>query len=384
MRKEDIASLVVYAIMIALAIIIGFTVLMPIMNTLSAQSMMPFNNSFLFAIIVIVVAIIFTSIFIELAHFLGAKIGSYKIVMFNIMGLAIYRKNGKMKLGFKGFDGLTGETKIVPKKETSNPKAYCWFPILFFILEIVAVIIISVYVSSSIPEVKKSLMWLLASAIMFACIGGIVILYNYVPVRLDSMNDGYRLSLLGKPVNKVAFNEMLKVEYAEFEGNVVETVPFFNEITDFTARVDLIRVYQQLGQKDYTNAIKSLELIVATPKNINADTYNSAQAQIVSIMLLKGDNPKDVEQYYNSLPSYTKKAFSEASTIECDRAYLTVSGLIENSEGETNYAYDKFSKCLKKAPEGRINVEKELYTDCLNLIKKVHSDWKIGKATEQQ
>ena len=378
MRKEDIASLIVYVAMVVLAVVIGFVVLLPVMNNLASVSM-PFNNSFLFAIVTILVAIVFNAILIELGHLLGAKLGGYKIAMFNVLGITFFRKANKIKFGFKGFDGLTGETKIFPYKENSNPKAYLWFPLLFYIIEIGFVVGICTWANGvKDQDLLKSIMWLTAASIMFACIGGIIILYNYVPYRLDSMTDGYKLTLLSKPINKVAYNEMLRIEYDEFEGIASGDTMVFDEITDFTARVNTIKIYSYLAKKDYKKAIDLLTKIVAVPKNISVDTYNISQAQIVSLRLLSGENVKEVEEYYTFLPSYTKKAISEAVSIECDRAYLLVSGLIEDSQGETNYAFGKYSKAIKRSLESRIPVEKELFDLSCERIKARHPDWIIA------
>ena len=50
-------------------------------------------------------------------------------------------------------------------------------------------------------------------ALTVGVVAGICLLYNIIPFKLDSLNDGYRLVMVSNPKNKEAFNELLRVEY---------------------------------------------------------------------------------------------------------------------------------------------------------------------------
>ena len=64
MKKEDITGLIVYLIIIALAIIFGFTVL----QTHNAESSFSGIGYVLYIIVAVVVGALFNSILFELAH----------------------------------------------------------------------------------------------------------------------------------------------------------------------------------------------------------------------------------------------------------------------------------------------------------------------------
>jgi hypothetical protein len=372
MRKEDTISFIVYLVMIVFAVVIGFTVLMPLMNNLAKESLIPFNNAFLFAIVVVLAAIVFNAILFEVGHLLGAKLGGYKIAMFNIFGFAFYRKKGKMRFGFKNFDGLTGETKLIPKSDKSNPKPYLWFPILFFALEILAVVLVCFFVNGiKDTDAKRSVLWLLSSSTIFAAVGSMIIIYDYIPARLDSMTDGYRLTLLNKPINKIAFNKMLEIEYADFNGNKAKNITVFDEITDFTASINMMKVYEYLDSENYKEALELLNKIIADPKLVNADTYNSAVAQILSIKLLTED-PNLVSEYYKSINSYVRKYLTSSYTMEAVRAYLLISALIENSKNETKFAMERKTKAMKRTIDGRKQIEEKLYNLSIERIKSIN------------
>ena len=141
MKKEDITGLIVYLIIIALAVIFGFTVL----QTHNAESSFSGIGYVLYIIVAVVVGALFNAILFELAHVVGAKIGKYTILSVNILGFCFYKVDGKTKFKFASFDGLTGETRIVPKKDMvdkANPYPYLFFGSLFFGIEAIAVMIV--------------------------------------------------------------------------------------------------------------------------------------------------------------------------------------------------------------------------------------------------
>ena len=145
MKKEDITGLIVYLIIIALAVIFGFTVL----QTHNAESSFSGIGYVLYIIVAVIVGALFNAILFELAHIIGAKIGKYTILSVNILGFCFYKDGEKTKFKFSSFDGLTGETKIVPKEgmvEKANPYPYLFFGSLFFVVEAIAVMVVfSVY-----------------------------------------------------------------------------------------------------------------------------------------------------------------------------------------------------------------------------------------------
>jgi len=141
MKKEDITGLIVYLIIIALAVIFGFTVL----QTHNSESSLQGFQYVLYIIGAVVVGAVFNGALFELGHVVGAKIGKYNILSVCILGLCFYKDNGKTKLKFSSFDGLTGETKIVPKEgmvDKANPYPYLFFGSLFFVVEAIVVMVV--------------------------------------------------------------------------------------------------------------------------------------------------------------------------------------------------------------------------------------------------
>ena len=141
MKKEDVIGLIIYLIIIALAIVFGITVLQAHNPDSSFQGFSYVG----FVAICVILGVVLNAIMYELAHVLGAKVGKYLILSVNVLGFTFYREQDKFKFRFSSFDGLTGETKIVPKKgfeDKANPTPYLLFGSLFFVLEAVIVMVL--------------------------------------------------------------------------------------------------------------------------------------------------------------------------------------------------------------------------------------------------
>ena len=137
MKKNDVMGYIVYALMLGGAVGVGFGVIRPILNE-TPRSELPMEGILLILLSVLVGAVL-SAVVLELGHLLGAKIGGYKITSWNCLGLCWKRgKDDKFKFTFSGFDGLTGETKVVPKDvEKSNPRPMIFMPLVLFLIEVV-------------------------------------------------------------------------------------------------------------------------------------------------------------------------------------------------------------------------------------------------------
>ena len=139
MKKEDITGLVMYLIILAVALVFGLTILQPYF----AHS--TFKLGIIYALYIagaIVIGVVSASIFLEVGHVLGAIAGKYKILSVCILRLMFLKDDGKLKVKLGQFDGLTGETKVLPKSEKSNPRPFLLLGTLFNSLWLVGCIII--------------------------------------------------------------------------------------------------------------------------------------------------------------------------------------------------------------------------------------------------
>lgn len=367
MKKEDITSIIVYLLLIAGSIIIGTTVIKDAFQTFAVA------DPYLVGIGAIVVGVLINVCGLELLHALGAKIGGYEVVSINVISFCFEKLNKKWSFKFKDFDGLTGETKVAPKKEETNLKWYMWLPLIGYFFEVVACFLINTIITET-PELHN-LGWLAISALFFIIISSIIMLYNIVPFKLDSMTDGYRLLLISKKVNKEAFDEMMRVENLQRKGEKVGKIKVFDEITEFTASVNLLSVYECLNERKYTESNKIIENMLNNADKLETYTFNRLIAQKVYILIME-DKIEEAKKFYNNqVKDNIRRFIANDDSMESLRAYALIAGFLEESESEVEYTKTRLNTILKHTLPSRAEIEQKLYKEALEKISKAHKDW---------
>ena len=375
MKKEDITGIIVYLGILILAIIFGLTVL----QTHAAESTLKDNTlGYIFYIVgSVVVGALLNGILFEVAHVVGAKIGKYDIISVNILGLCFYKQEGKRKVKFASFDGLTGETRIVPKEgmvEKANPYPYLFFGSLFFAVEAIAIMVVFSVLRATGDALLKDVAY---SLLTIGAIGLVVLIYNILPLHIDSITDGYRLTMVSNPKNKAAFNELLRVEYEIEQGNTDIEIKVFDEITNFTADLNLNRVYALLDKKEYAQAEEILDKIVAAKEGVSAKVYIRARAQKIYINLITKNLEEAREYYDKEVPVSERREISNDVSMASIRAYLLMSGLLDKSRSECIIALNNVYRAFKHTPKNRQETEVVLFNETLEKVIAAHPDWEL-------
>ena len=372
MKKEDVIGLIIYLIIIALAVVFGLTVL----QTHQVDSAFQGGLYYLFVFLSVIIGVLVNSILFELAHIAGAKAGKYEILSVTILYFSFYKENGKFKFRFSSFDGLTGETKIVPKKgyeDKANPTPYLIFGSLFFVIEAIIVMVIF----TLFKDKGGALGDLAYGFLTVGAIGLVILFYNIVPLKIDSMTDGYRLTMVSNPKNKAAFNELLRVEYEIQQGNTDVEIKLFDEITNFTADLNLNKVYALLDKKEYKEAEEILDKIIAAKENIDAKVFIRARAQKIYINLITKDLEEAKEYYEKEVPVSERREISNDVSMASIRAYLLMSGLLDKSRSECIIALNNVYRAFKKTPKNRQATEVTLFNEALDRVIAAHADWEL-------
>ncbi len=373
MKKEDISGIIVYLLIMALAILFGLNVLRAHYSTSELG-----NLYFLFVIGAILVGLILNAVLFELAHRLGAKVGRYEIISTNVLGLLFFREEGKLHVKFASFDGLTGETKIYPKKDVKkepNPLPFLWFGTLFFLVEIFAFIILFVILNGEkMPVYAKNIGYFL---LIVAVIGGMILLYNILPLHLDSVTDGYRLTMVSNAANRKAFNELLRVEYEISQGNTDVEIATFTDITNFTADLNLNKVYLLLDKREYEEAEKLIDIILAGKETISHRVYVSARAQKIYINLITKSLDEAREFYDKEVSMQERREISNDLSMASIRTYLLMSGMLDKSRSECLIAINNVNKGLNRTAKQRKNIEIGLFNEAIDKVNELHPNWEL-------
>lgn len=373
MRKEEIRGLIIYSLLIVAALIVGFTAIQPAIKDFPPNKM----SSFGFIIVVLVVAYLFNAICLEVLHVLGAVFGGYKVTSFNILGICIYKTVDKWKIGFRDFNGISGETKIAPNKEKKNINLLTWFPIFGYAVELATCIVVTTIITKNSPVA-----WLRPAAIIFILISSMIAFYNLVPLKLDSMTDGYRIRLFTKPVNIKAYNEMLTIQENQRLGKSVENIPVFDEITEYTAEINMLAMYKFLEEEKFEEAGKILDQLLEHKNVLNINEYNRLIAQKLYLAILV-EPIEDAKKLYDEIcPIEIRRFMANDISMASIRAYILIAGMIEGSESEVQFAKSKVEKAKKKALASQIKAEEKLLDKALNYVYENHPKWVKEKDAE--
>ncbi|MCQ2086750.1 MAG: hypothetical protein MJZ37_01545 [Bacilli bacterium] len=372
MKKQDITGTIVYLLILGFGAVFVFTVLK---NHSGASGLG--DMYFLFNLLAIVVGVLFNAIIFEVAHILGAILGRYSITSVNILGLNIKKDNNKWKVGFSSFDGLSGETRIVPKegaKKASNPYPYLLFGSLFMVAEVIVVMTVFSMYKAELGGLGNLAYFLLTVGV----VGLMMFAYNILPFELDSITDGYRLTKVTNPKNREAFNELLKVEYDIAQGKEVD-IKVFKEITNYTADLNLNKVYALLDQKKFDEADEILDGIVNAKESVSANVYIRAKAQKVYIHIINNEIEAANEYYEKEVPVSERRAIADDNSMACIRAYILMAGLLDKSRSECVIVLDKVGSSLKRTPENRKEIEITLFNEALKKVNEAHPKWELDK-----
>lgn len=370
MKKSDANSYIVYFLLIVVAVLMGAFVLRP---TMSVGYPSVCLDSKIVAIVAAVGTILIIPICFEVMHLLGAKAGGYQVYSFNVFGFNFYKDGeGNTKFRMKGFNGLSGETKIAPKERKNgkecNPKAMLWFGNLFLSILLLAAVMIYLSFGANTNEFK-------VATITFIILDVVYLIYNISPVELDTKSDGYQLKLVGKESDLPVYNEYLRIERAAFYGEKIGNVKvFLDNMSDFAARIDMITIYKYIEENKIYEAIKLIDSILAKKEDLHYNVGLQFIAQKLFLQLYSG-RFEDAKKYYSEIASDEKRDISNSKDFVCLRTYILISSFLDPSESEVQYATSLADKSFKKVDKSFQEIEKTLYKGALKVTQEAHPKW---------
>ena len=170
----------------------------------------------------------------------------------------------------------------------------------------------------------------------------------------------------------------MKVEYDISQGKEVD-VKVFKEITNYTADLNLNKVYALLDAKKFDEAVVILDDIINAKENVSKTVYIRAKAQKVYIHLINDDIEAAATYYDKEVPVSERRDISDDNSMACVRAYILMEGLLDKSRSETIIALNKVNSAYKKTPANRKAVERQLFNDALKKVNEAHPKWELDK-----
>lgn len=365
MKKEDLLTLLVYAVMVAIAIFVGVNIIAPAFVTLGIAG----ANQYLYAITTILAGFLINVILLEVGHMLGALAGGYAIKSVNILGLAFYEEDRQFKLGIRPFEGLTGETIVTPLKKKVFPKRFLLGGLMTFLFEMVGGLLIAYLVFQ--PE-----QWLRYATVVTIAIGGMLMIYNFMPFKLDTITDGYRLATLTTAKGSAAQEELQRIEKAYKEGRSPKPFKTFKELNTVSIQIYFHKIYQAIVDEDYAAAQKDLQLLQAYPRL--SEVMQQKVMILMTYLYFQEKTLKSSSKYFYALSSKQRKYLANDTNMSTLSTYLFVAGLIEESASEVAYTVERSKIALKKIFEsGRKAAETIMFDRVYQLVKKKHPTWRV-------
>ena len=133
-------------------------------------------------------------------------------------------------------------------------------------VELIAIIVVFTLFGQSTNDALKNTSYFF---LIMAVLGGMILLYNILPIKLDATTDGYRMRMTTSAANKIAFNELLRVEYAISQGEENVEIATFTEISNFTAELNLNKVYVLLDKKQFKEAEELIDIIIQNKEKVS-------------------------------------------------------------------------------------------------------------------
>jgi len=371
MKRQDVLTFVAYAFMLAIALVVGIVV---IYQNGILQDLKSSGEQIGVTIASLTVAFILHTIIFELAHIVGAKIGGYDVTRVNFFFFNFEKNNeNKFKFSLKSFDGLVGETCITPKEgviKEPNPKPFLWFGAIFYAIQLIGGITFLV-LNPGLATDSTLIIILRAYVIFHITLGGMLLLYAIFPAKLDTKNDGYYIAICNGATNVKAFNLMLTVEETVRRGLPAPKMESFQDITEFTAKINILIAADNVIDNRFEDAISAIAPVLIDEKEVvSSRTKLAATAEKISALIFLG-SLEEATSVYNELPIERKKILTNDKSLAGLRINLIITAIIEDSFAESLISYREFRKKTVKSQELLLGSDGVLFQKGMNLIAKL-------------
>jgi hypothetical protein len=365
MKKESLFTLIVYGMMVAIAIFVGVNIIAPAFITMAITGI----DQYVYATITIFFAFLINVILLEVGHILGALAGGYRIQTVNVLGLAFVFSPQGLSLRLQPYEGLTGETVVIPKAKKLRPKLFLWGGLIVYVVEMILAFIIGY-------GLFDQNQWGRYASVVVIAVGGMLMIYNFMPFKLDTVTDGYKLATLTTAKGNDAYEELQRIEKMYKLGKSPKPFKVFQEVNNLNVQIYFHKIYQAMVDEAYEEAGSDLKKLSESPRL--GETLQQKIFILQTYISFMETNSKASSTYFYSLSSKQRKYLSNDTNMSTLSTYLFVAGLIEESYSEATYTFERQSISIKKIQEsGRKAAETILFDRVLKLVKRKHPSWRF-------
>ncbi len=375
MKKENIFGLLMYLVIFAIAVVYGLTVLQ---THFQESAMSEVWQYAIYIVCCILAGVIIGAVLFEFGHVLGAKVGGYKIMSSTMLYLSIYKDEEKWKFGFKNFDGLTGETKIVPnyqKKDSPNPYPFLTYGSLFNLVWFVGCLILFfMFYKGSALDTDYAYAFLTVGLISL-----VMTVYNIIPLQLDTSTDGSKLHFLIKNKDRKVFNDLLLAQYQAKHGELAaEEIKKVQEpVIPDTSEGKVVKLSLLIDDKKFDDAKAIIEELSGKEHELSRRSYLELKEHDIYVRIMTTPEKEMMDYYSDVIPMSVKREISQDYTMLGIRTYLLMAGLFDKARGECLIVLGKVNKAYKNTPSKRKHAELVLFNEALEKVCVAHPKWEL-------
>jgi hypothetical protein len=203
--------------------------------------------------------------------------------------------------------------------------------------------------------------------------------YNIMPFQMDTMNDGYRLMLINKPINVKAFNALSLIEEKTINHEEISQIATFSEITILTSQVNLHAIHQRIHLQDFATAETLIDEIIENKSRVSVEVVSQAAAQKIYLLLGRGENAQAEEYFMNTMDKEMRKFIGNDLALPTLRAYFLYSGLVSKSVSECAFVLGRLKKARSREQNVHLRaIEEKLFNETLTRVKEANPTWEFA------
>lgn len=318
-----------------------------------------FGNIYVYDILLLVYGFVSCVLFYQIGKAIFAKIAGFDILYFNLFLIGFKKENGKFKIypGIK--EGLSVKVEIVPHKgKKQNITLALWGGSIMLAI-VIALTYGLVYGLATTKAVKG--FFTLSSVFYFFSF-----LAYMLPIKLDSINDGFSLMLIRKYNLREVYLSNLRNLRAMYDKN------YELEYVDVSDHNDPLSMEARIYNFRYAVRKNDEELLKVTAEALSSN-FKFAVGEESSDLCLVGQaylmclngQFEELKEYFWKLDASSRRVLRTTKKLESLKVSLYISGKVDDSrEGlsEVVHSVERAAKSYKYSGQKEAEVTHFLFT----------------------
>lgn len=342
------------------------------------------NNSVLYILLQVLLSLIIGTVFYSLGRIIGGYLCGYRLLYIQVFGLKFAFPNKKFKFSApKGLWGLADFRLVMtPKESVKNPNP-SW---MFFGGLIVSVLLQGLMVGIGFALKGQGKMGDLFHLSTLFALGyvGMVILYQWIPVRIDCFNDGFLFIKTRKAEDRLAYNLYL-TNLDRDEAHLPLIIEKFDNYASYTKANYLYYVYlSELYEDHLEQAVSALNTATYLTPYLTFENSVKIKGEKLFVLLI-ADEVEKADKTFRSYSHDERSEIEKNRRLSDFRTALLTAGMIETEYNRTKQIAAEFEKLIGTIAKNP-RVEKEVYLFDLALakIKMLHPEWDFENLTVEE